>query len=289
MQNRIPIFRDLRLVLFFSATLLAFAPAQTIAGQQSEGSAAKEVEAKDDAANRVRLVTSLKGIDALKFQLGERLQTKVPGKNKDSVGAVLLKREDSLTDTPATVEAKTLFQQGKLYLELETQMIERMLYQPLEIKVDQEKLNRIVYIPVANSNSKAKNTTNNFAPNWYLRLNSATPMAAIVDGETTLKIESEIGTVDAALKTIAAVRFSKDANVPSTFVFKNGDKITGTGKLDQQINIQTQWGEAQLDTARIQLMTRDEKTTFIQGTGSNSKQFFLNKPKPPPAQQGGRR
>ena len=182
-----------------------------------------------------------------------------------------------------------MFQQGKLYLELETQMIERLLYQPLEIKVDQEKLNRIVYIPVANSNSKAKNTTNNFAPNWYLRLNSATPMAAIVDGETTLKIESEIGTVDAALKTIAAVRFSKDANVPSTFVFKNGDKITGTGKLDQQINIQTQWGEAQLDTARIQLMTRDEKTTFIQGTGSNSKQFFLNKPKPPPAQQGGRR
>ena len=201
MQNRIPIFRDLRLVLFFAATLLAFAPAQTIAGQQSEGSAAKEVEAKGDAANRVRLVTSLKGIDALKFQLGERLQTKVPGKNKDSVGAVLLKREDSLTDTPATVEAKTLFQQGKLYLELETQMIERLLYQPLEIKVDQEKLNRIVYIPVANSNSKAKNTTNNFAPNWYLRLNSATPMAAIVDGETTLKIESEIGTVDAALKT----------------------------------------------------------------------------------------
>lgn len=272
MRIKLPISRARRCVLFLAAALLAFAPAHTVARQQTEGSSAKD----DDTGNRVRLVTSLKSPDALRFQLGERLQTKVPSKNKDSVGAVLLKRDDSLTDTPATVDATTLFQQGKLYLEIESRMIERLLYQPLEIKVDQKQLNRIVYIPVANS--KTENEPSSFRPNWYLRLNSRTPLAAIVNEDANLKIDSEIGTVDAALKTIAAIRFSKDANAASTFVFKNGDKITGTGKLAPQIKIKTKWGDAELDTTRILSMTREEKTTFIQGTGSMSKQFFLNKP-----------
>jgi len=287
-QTQLPFFSDRRLVLFLAATFLMLSPAHTNAAQQSEGSSKKDVAEKVEGPGRVRLVTSLKGADALKFQLGERLQTKIPGRNKDSVGAVLLKREDSLSDQPATVEAKTLFQQGKLYLEFEARMIERLLYQPLEIKIDQKGLNRIVYIPVANSktNSKTKDsTTDSFSPNWYVRLDSATPLAALVGEDAKLKIESEIGTVDVTLDTVAAIRFSKDANVPSTFVFKNGDKITGAGRLDKQIKIQCQWGAAQLDTARIQSMTRDEKATFIQGIGSNAKQFFLTKPKPSPAGQ----
>ena len=242
---------------------------------------------KEDAKTsegKIRLVTSLSNADARKFQFGERLQTKVPEANKNSVGALLLKREDGLTNKPVTVAAKTLYQKGRLYVEVEASAIERMAYQPLEIKIDQKGVNRIVYVAVANRNDKAEQKsretepTKPFESNCFLRLDPAMELEARISESEEIEIKSEIGEVRVTLSAIEAILFSKQSGVLSTFVFKNGDKISGQAKLESKIGIETKWGKANLDATRIFMLSRDKETQFIRGTGATQNQYFLSKP-----------
>lgn len=270
-------FRDCCSVITLLSALLLVPVANGVC-QDKEGS---KVDSKPKKS-KVRLVTSLSNVDARKFRFGERLQTKVPEANKDSVGALLLRREDRLTDAPATVSAKTLYQKGKLYVEVDSSTIAQMAYQPLEIKIDQAGINRVIFIAVADDSEKAKKTEA-FQANCFLLLDPPLELDAEIDESQKIEIKSEIGDVSVALSAIEAVLFSNQPGIASTFVFKNGDKITGQAKLEGKIEVGTKWGKADLDAKRILTLTRDKSARFIRGTGATKDQFFLTKPenKPP--------
>jgi len=119
----------------------------------------------------------------------------------------------------------------------------------------------------------------------FVKVKGNREISGIPAGLTEVKVTTSFGEVAVPLAKIDGIKMKIDNQGNSVIAFKNGDMITGKITL-KTVNLKTDWGQANINTEMIEMISLDKNGRFYQESGAGSKgSWRFSKAPPVPAGQ----
>ena len=100
-------------------------------------------------------------------------------------------------------------------------------------------------------------------------------MSGDIDGFDEFQIATRFGKVSMPMDQVAGIKFHTDSNDAAVVILNNGDSITGTPTIPA-IKLITDWGQADIEPAKIDSLTTTSNATFSQGNSDFGSRWNLS-------------
>jgi len=185
-----------------------------------------------------------------------RVEIEIPTQLINNVDSVIIKRPLYFKDKRASDFADTELAGQKLFLNVDDAVVERIDYQPVELKVYESGFTSVVlnYIGKSRSlrNSKEPGDAATDSPIMTVKLRSGKGIRGRIQGMKTLKIDSSIGIIDVPFARSKSISVRKDGELKIEML--NGDLISGS--IDGgKIKLLNRWGTETIKMSDISTLT----------------------------------
>lgn len=185
-----------------------------------------------------------------------RVEIEIPTQLINNVDSVIIKRPFYFKEKRASDFADTELAGQRLFLNIDDAVVERIDYQPVELKVYESDFTSVVlrYIGKSRSlrNSKEPGDAVTDSPMMTVKLKSGKGIRGRIRGMKTLKIDSTLGSIDVPFARSKNISVRKDGELKIEML--NGDLISGS--IDGgKINLINRWGTETIEMSDISTLT----------------------------------
>ena len=180
-----------------------------------------------------------------------RVEVNIPAQLINSIDSVIIKRPFYFKEKNGVEFADATLAGKRLEVRVDHEVIERIDYQPIELKVYENGYSSVVLKYIGNSNKRSAKTIgdpNTDSPMLTVKLKSGKGIAGRISGMQSLDIDSVLGPIKVAFsKTNKILVGTKgELNIEMT----NGDLISGTIK-GGKIELLNRWENETIDLSSV--------------------------------------
>ena len=217
-----------------------------------------------------KLITDFKGYGSLRSTVPERF--------KEKISFVELQFEGTKDGQPVEMDWGLVINGSSANIVLDDAAIERLMAQPVRIEVPAEKntfSEIVLQYDAPAGTTPILNDTGSPADSFFIKLEDGGAMSGDIDGFDEFQIATRFGKVAMPMDQVAGIKFHTDANDAAVVVLNNGDSITGTPTIPA-IKLITDWGQADIEPAKIDSLTTTGNASFSQGNSDFGTRWNLN-------------
>ena len=230
---------------------------------------------QDEEDQKFVLVITLDAERVNSLLVNRALKTKVNPKLINKIEAIRFQNPTSFLDEPIYIESNTDKQNRALATIVDQTVIDRLEYQPVEMKIydsnfssvvvvlDQPRKNAIQSIP--GQLTEPPKGPNDSKP-FFVRITSRRGISGTLKNMKVMEIATDFGDVKLPLDQVQGIRFKPiEGNNESSNVFvvlANGDTLSGTVRLGSFV-IKSRWGEKELMVRDIESLTTNPSLQFV--------------------------
>lgn len=199
------------------------------------------------------------------------LEIPVPHQLVNSIDSVSIKRPIYFKDRQVAEFANATLVQKKLVVDIDDAIIERIDYQPIDLKVYETGFDRIVlrYVGLSKGRSNAKSVGDpqTDSPVLLVKLKSGKGIRGRIKGQKSIRLDSTLGAIEVAVDATRKIEAGQDNSL--TVVMRNGDRISG--KVDfEKIELLTLWENETIALSDIESLEAGEgRRTLRTGKDGN--------------------
>lgn len=194
-----------------------------------------------------------------------RVEIEIPTQLINNVESVIIKRPLYFKEKRATGYGDTALNGRKLQVKIGNSVIERIDYQPVELKIYESNFTSVVlrYVGYAPSigNGKVPGDPATDSPLLTVNLNSGKGIRGRIRGMKSLNIDSTLGKINVPFSRAAKIDVRKSGEL--IVEMSNGDRISGS--VDGgEIQLLNRWGTETIQMSEISSLTVEQPTRNIQ-------------------------
>ena len=249
------------MLLFKILTFMAICLLQSSAVFSSV-SQGQQTRTQDIPQQPVALILELSSSQILRLKQSGNLRTTLPSKVLNRVHSVRLKRQTSFLEKTQTVQAKTDKLNRTVSIEVDDAIIDRLDFQPVEIKIYESNFESIV-IAYKPPKRKTQTTASASSPNttMFFRINDKRGVMGDFSDTDSLQFTAGFGDVKIPLKQISGIRFNAKSEQEVFVTLKNGDAFSATIQWSK-IEVKTRWGTKELAVSQLESITADRESRY---------------------------
>lgn len=247
----------------------------------SAAQSASRIKRSNNAnANRVRLKTTVSAQMVESFLGGQSIIVRMPT-GRDSVGSLIVKRQNSFKDEPLAVKPKITVDGTLARVEVARSLFRRLDYQPLRIRVYQTGINRIELLPTTGpegtSEFEPTPTVQNILPEFFVRLKSSGGVPVEMSTEDGFRVTNDVFDHEIPFTLIKAINFDTQDQRKVTVLLKNGDNVSGEHHWPVIVELKTKWGSEEISLDEITSVTRAPSSRVVESGVESPKLIIENK------------
>jgi len=206
-----------------------------------------------------KLVSSLRSYGSLRSE--------VPEANRNKINFIELHYKETEDEEPIELGIPINVSGKNASLTLDEDLIGQVKGQPVRIPLDGTRSDFAQIVlryeaPVTPSPMLAGSDEDTY----FIRMTDAQLMAGNLTDFDSLSMKTKFGDVTIPTNQVAGIRFQIDNQNSAVAVLTNGDTITGVPTIPA-IELETDWGQADIETEFIQALTTSANSRFFQETG----------------------
>lgn len=249
----------LAILLLTLLSVASLGNAQSVEQRYVDGA---PTESDDDT----RFVMNLRFDDAKISELKSTgfLKSDIPEDRRNRIDGILMNREFSFIDSPATADHHVEKRNDVLIVHVNDAILDRLDYQPFLSKIYYSNFSSVLiaYQPTPFSKEFTGTTSRNqvgSTTQFFARIDEKRGIRGSIEGLDRLKLKTEFGSVEIDLDQIEGMRFQPDQPSNATVWLSNEDRVSGQLEFDQ-INMICSWGVQPLKLADLESITRSRFT-----------------------------
>lgn len=253
-------------------------------GQEKEPDDAAKENQKNE---RYMVVLTIGEQEAATLRRNGRLQATLPDKFRNRVDSVLLKHPTTFLSKKLVVRDDVDKSGRSLLVNVNESIVDRLEYQPVQIKVYQSGFDSIIlrYQRPTNRAQVAalrRGTTPkpNDSPQVFVRLSPQNGTTGWIRNMKTLSVETQFGSTKIPLNRIAGIRFNTEETNEVVVISITGDYLTGTIDFDN-IVLATRWGDEKIPVSELESVTNHRDARFLGDTVQAGGRWVLTQPAQP--------
>lgn len=217
------------------------------------------IKRSNSNANRVRLKTTVTAKMVDSFLNGQSIIVRMPT-GRDSVGSLIVKRQDSFKEEPLAVKPKITIKGTLARVEVAKSLVKRLDYQPLRIRIYQSGINRIELLPAKesekNSDDPPTPSAQSITPEFFVRLKSSGGVPVELSGKDSFRVTNDVFDHEIPFSVIKRINFDAQDQRKVTLLLKNGDHVSGKHHWPVIVELKTKWGSEEISLDEIVSVTR---------------------------------
>lgn len=240
-----------------------------------------EKKKKDD---RFMVVLTIGEQEAASLRRDGYLRATLPEKFRNRVDSVLLKHPTTFLSKKLLVRDDTDKRGRSLLVNVNEAIVDRLEYQPVQIKVYQSGFDSITlrYRRPTNQNQRSAlrrgtKPKPNDSPQVFVRLSPQNGTTGWIRNMQTLKIETQFGPTKIPFNRIAGIRFRANEDNQVVVISVTGDYLTGTIDFDD-IVLATRWGDERIPISKLESVTYHRDSRFLEGAKETGGRWVLTQP-----------
>lgn len=195
------------------------------------------------------------------------LRSEVPEANRNKINFIELQYKETEDKEPIELGIPITVSGKNASLTLDEDLIGQVKGQPVRIPLDRTGSNFAQIVlkyeaPVTPSPMLAGSE----GDTYFIRMTDAQVMAGNLADFDSLSMKTKFGNVTIPTDQVAGIRFKIDKQDTAVAVLTNGDTITGIPTIPA-IELETDWGQADIEPEFIQALTTSANSRFFQETG----------------------
>ena len=225
--------------------------------------------AQQDSPTKYVLIINL---DSNKIETLRRtgvLTANIPPKMINKINAIRFKRKTSFLTKSLETKAPIDKVNSDLLAVIDNTVIERLDYQPVEVKIFESGFNRlfIKFNPKGNvAGEIPKQIKVERRPEdsqfVYVRLDNQRGLYGTLKGLSKFPVKTGFGDVEIPSKQLKGIRLNTDDKGSAHVMLHSGDEFTAT-IADQKITINSWWGPQEVKLSEIESITTSKEQKFI--------------------------
>lgn len=206
------------------------------------------------------------------------LRSTVPEKLNEKISFVEIQFESTKDSAPVEMNWGLLINGNSANIVLDEAAIESLMAQPVRIAVPAERNTFgeiVLQYDAPAGTTPILNDTGQPADAFFIKLADSKTMSGDIDGFDEFQIATRFGKVSMPMDQVAGIKFHTDSNDAAVVILNNGDSITGTPTIPA-IKLITDWGQADIEPAKIDSLTTTSNATFSQGNSDFGSRWNLS-------------
>ena len=256
-------------------------------GQCQEPATPANAASSKKKSDRFAVVLTIGEQESQSLRRDGSLRATLPSQFHDRVDSVVLKHPTTFLSKRLMIDDDTDKFGRTLVVNVDESILDRLEYQPVQMKVYRSGYNTIMLkyqrpgnqSKLASIRSQAKPKPND-SPQVFVRLSAQNGTTGWVRNMKSLKVETDFGTIDFPLSRIAGIRFNSDAADEVSIISATGDSLSG--KIDQtKIVLATRWGDETIPLDKLESITYSRDVKFLKGDPKLGRRWILTQPAQP--------
>ncbi len=207
------------------------------------GFAQSDSEAQARDRERVRLKIDLTDDDLRNLEHVGKLSMDIPKYFQNRVAAIQLRYVDTYSEERVRVIGEPAILSGASHLTVDSQLLERIRFQPVEVRVFEKNFTRVQinYEESSEPNFVTGDNEGFTELEYGIQVADRFLLKARIGLENKLSLASDIGKVQIDWNDIERLEFARGEELKATVDMKTGDKLSGLVDLSD-LTIKTRWG-----------------------------------------------
>ncbi len=202
-----------------------------------------------------------------------RVEVNIPVQLANSIDSVIIKRPIHFKEKNAVEFAVAEFAGRRLSVQVDDEVIQRIDYQPVELKVYEDGISSVVlrYVGISPKRKRLQDIGDpeTDSPILTVKLKSGKGLAGRIRGMQSLEIESVLGQINVSFAKTEKILVGKkgELNIEMT----NGDLISGTIK-GGKIEMLNRWETETIDLASVEALIVERPKKKLVGRAAHAMQ-----------------
>lgn len=224
----------------------------------------------DTELKKVVLVVKLDSEKIQQLRASGQFIANIPPKLTNRVGAVRFKRELSFLKKPFKANVISDKLNRSLVVKVDNTILERLDFQPVEIKIYDSGFDRVFLKFDFRGNSAGalpeqveieKNPDD--SPLVFIRLGEDRGVYGTLKGLNKFPVRAEFGDVEIPFKQVKGIRLNTDKNNSAFVMLHSGDEFMATVK-PLNVTVNTWWGPREISMSEIESITISREQVFVE-------------------------
>jgi len=241
---------------------------------------------KEKKSDRYMVVLTIGEQEAATLRRSGRLRATLPDKYRNRVDSVLLKHSTTFLSKKLVVRGDFDKAGSSLMVNVDESVIDRLEFQPVQIKVYQSGYKSITLRYKRPSRAQldaipreAKPKPDD-SPQVYVRLSPKNGTAGWIRNMKNLSVETQFGSTEIPFNRIAGVRFNTEESNKVVVISLTGDYLTGTIDFDE-IVLATRWGDQKIPVGELESITNHRDARFLEDKTKADGRLMITQPAQP--------
>ncbi len=256
----------------------------SLTGQEKE---LAEVADTSEKQERYMLVLTIGELEASALRRDGQLRATLPAKFRNRVDSILLKHPTTFLSKKLVVDDDVDKLGRTLLVNVDESIVDRLEYQPVQMKIYQSGFDSITLKYQRPKNQarlaslrRGTKPQPNDSPRVFVRLSPQNGTTGWIRSMKILTVETQFGSTKIPLNRIAGIRFNADEANEVVVISVTGDYLTGSIDLNQ-IVLATRWGDETIPVSKLESITYDRESRFLDGDSKAGRQWILSQPAKP--------
>ena len=225
--------------------------------------------------NRVRLKSVVTEDLAMRLKAGHTVSINVPLGKEQVISSLIVRKPEFFKSKLLSIRPRTRVVEENLLVPFPVELIDRLDYQPVELKIFQSNVKKATLVPVDDPDNDYSLASKSIVPDFFVRLKPNNGVAVAFDHGNSFRLRHELFDVNFPFDQIEAI-FFEGGDSQASIVLKSGDTISGKHSWPQSLQFETPWGEEEIELEQINSITRDKSIKMVP-SGIESPRFILIK------------
>lgn len=192
---------------------------------------------------------------------GRLLTSPVRPEKQNAIENVILSYEATKSNPPVELNVDMQYSNGKIEVMVDDDLLAKIKGQPVSFDVLQRPVTEVVLKYDAPVNDPVMSGSGEGA--LFVRLSDSKRMAGKAAGLKEFKLSTSIGEITVPMGEVAGIKLHTTSDDKAVVVLNNGDTITGVPDISG-VELETDWGKAEIDPNFIQSITSTAGAKFRQ-------------------------
>lgn len=256
----------------------------SLQGQEKESVKKRDKVNEKKNDERYMVVLTIGPQEAAALRRDGYLRATLPDKFRNRVDSVVLKHPTSFLKKKLIIRDDIDKARSTLLVNIDESVVDRLEYQPVQMKVYQSGFNSITLkyrrpnnrgrLPSPGRGTKPKP---NDSPQVFVRLSSENGTTGWIRNMQNLEIETQFGSTKIPLNRVAGIRFNTPKTDRVVVISVTGDYLSGTIDFDN-IVLATRWGDERIPVSKMESVTYHRDSRFLESPKEAGGRWILTQP-----------
>jgi hypothetical protein len=196
--------------------------------------------------------------------------------SRNKIGIIELRYDETKDNEPVELDLAIGNENDAAVIVIDEDLLSKIKGQPVRVSISNSLFSSVLLKYDSPAMSPAINPTMQMDDDLiFIRLSDTKSIAGKMDGFDNFKMTCAFGEITIPMEQVAGIKFHTTADDKAVVVLSNGDTVTGTPTIPA-IQLQTDWGQADVEPKAIQSLTKSSGAKFQQSNTDFGTRWKLN-------------